>query len=216
MSRVQPVGVRLAAPRGKPLAVIRARQALCMPDHVRERDAVAVHQPERQLQRGAHLPWVVEDRRVARADVLDADRGPVEADGVAADRRQRDELVDRAVAVDHEVRARSRQLAAAPGRAHRTRTCSTPTRRSCSRCSARRSRAAGRAARCRGRSGARRSCAVSARRAGPNGIGFETIAGRGGATAATSSTAKRNRTGPTVASIRRRSVRRRWRWTFSF
>ena len=82
---------------GVPLAVVRARQALGVADHVRQRDAVAVHQPERQPQRRLHLPRVVEDRRVARADVLDADRRPVEADRVPADRRERHELVDRAV-----------------------------------------------------------------------------------------------------------------------
>src|SRR5581483_8632169 len=54
-----PVGVRPAAPGAVALVVERAREALGVADHLRERDPVAPHQPERERERGAHL------RRVA-------------------------------------------------------------------------------------------------------------------------------------------------------
>ena len=57
------------------------------------------------------LARVAEDLAVARPDVLDPDRRVVEPDRVAAHDRQRNELVDRPVLVDHEVRADTRQLA---------------------------------------------------------------------------------------------------------
>src|SRR5215212_9905625 len=101
-----PVAVRLAPPRRVPLAVIAAAQALAVPDHVVARDRVATREPERQRKRGSELPGVAEDLTVARADVLDADRGPVQPDRVAADERQSHELVDRSVAIDDEVHAR--------------------------------------------------------------------------------------------------------------
>ena len=74
-------------------------------------DAVPAHQPERQRERGSELRRVVEDLSVARADVLDPERRPVEPHRVAAHRVQTDELVDRPVPVDDEVRADARELA---------------------------------------------------------------------------------------------------------
>ena len=53
---------------------------------------------------------VAEDHRVARADVLDPDRRVVHADRVPASRPERHELVDGAVAIDHEMRTRSGEL----------------------------------------------------------------------------------------------------------
>ena len=91
---------------------------------------VPAHQPDGQRERRLQLPRVVEDRGVARADVLDPDRRPVQPDRVPAADAERHELVDRAVRVDHEVRARAREARAAPGRDGRPRTCSR-WRRSC-------------------------------------------------------------------------------------
>ena len=102
--------MRLAAPRRVQLLVERARQALVVADHVRERDPVA---PMSQSVSAS-------DERICAAspstcasdsaDVLDPDRRPVEPDGVPARCVELDELVDRAVAIDDEVRARPRQL----------------------------------------------------------------------------------------------------------
>src|SRR5215208_1542569 len=97
------VAVGLAAPGRVALVVVRALEALGVADHVAEIDAVAPHQPTRQLDRRAELAAVAEDLGVAEADVLDPDRRPVEADGVAAADAEPHELVDRAVAVDDEV-----------------------------------------------------------------------------------------------------------------
>jgi hypothetical protein len=79
-------------------------------DHVAQRDAVPLSEPQGQPERCGELARVVEDLGVARPDVLDPDRRPVEPDRVAADRGERDELVDRPVGVDQEVRARPGQL----------------------------------------------------------------------------------------------------------
>ncbi len=143
--RVGPVAVRLAAPGRVELLVVRARQALVVADDVAELDPELLRQPERQLERGGELARVVQDVRVAVADVLDPDRRPVEADGVPAARGQVDELVDRPVRVDDEVRARPGQLVQLGVSGSRTRR-SRRRSRSSRRCSARRSRGDGRGA----------------------------------------------------------------------
>src|SRR3954452_1790679 len=102
-----PVGVRLVRPGSVQLLVVRARKAFVVPDHVADADVEAVDEPRRELERGADLSAVVEDFGVGRADVLDPDRDVVEPDGVAAHDVQADELVDPAVSVDDEVRARA-------------------------------------------------------------------------------------------------------------
>ena len=89
---------------GGTLAVVRASQALVVPDHVPQLDPERAHQPERQGATpgsGAACPRIC--GRSSR--LLDPERRPVQPDGVPADRGQADELVDRPVAVDHEVRA---------------------------------------------------------------------------------------------------------------
>ena len=73
-------------------------------------DAVARLQPAREAQRRAQLLGAAEDLGVGVADVLDADRAVVEPDRVAADVPEADELVDRAVLVDDEVRAHAGPL----------------------------------------------------------------------------------------------------------
>ncbi|HKH16087.1 MAG TPA: hypothetical protein VKA57_01070, partial [Solirubrobacteraceae bacterium] len=82
-----------------------------MPDHVAREDAEAALEPARQPQRRAALGPAPHHVGVRDADVLDPDRAVVEPDGVAAAPAQRDELVDRAVVVDEEVRADSGPLA---------------------------------------------------------------------------------------------------------
>jgi phosphoribosyl-ATP pyrophosphohydrolase/phosphoribosyl-AMP cyclohydrolase len=67
-----------ASRRASGSATVRAHggrepSGLVVADHVRQRDVERRHQPERQPLRRGQLPRVVEDRRVARADVLDAD-----------------------------------------------------------------------------------------------------------------------------------------------
>ncbi len=89
---------------------IGARQALVVADHIAERDPVAAHQPGGEPERGGELARVAEDLPVARADVLDPDRRPVETDRVAAPDGQAHQLVDGAVPVDDEVRARAGPL----------------------------------------------------------------------------------------------------------
>src|SRR4051794_14492388 len=78
--RVLPVGVGLVRPRLVQLLVVRAREALAVPDHVADPDVKAIDEPGRQLERGADLFAVFEDRPVTRADVLDPDRDVVEPD----------------------------------------------------------------------------------------------------------------------------------------
>src|SRR5438067_4415295 len=109
--RVLPVGVRLVRPRSVQLLVVRAREALVVPDHVPDPDVEAIDEPRRQLERGADLRSVAEDLAVGRAHVLDADRDVVEPDGVAAHDVQAHELVDRPVVAHDEVDARTRKLA---------------------------------------------------------------------------------------------------------
>ena len=93
------------------LVVVRAREALGVADHVARADPEAVLEPAREPQGGGELAAVAHHVGVGDADVLDPDRGVVEPDRVAAAPAQRDELVDRAVAVDQEVRADAGQLA---------------------------------------------------------------------------------------------------------
>src|SRR5438552_2975811 len=109
--RMLPVGVRLVRPRLVQLLVVRAREALVVADHVADLDVEAAREPGRELERGADLDLVVEDLPVARADVLDPDRDVVEPHRVPAHDVELDELVDRPVAVDDEVRAVSGESA---------------------------------------------------------------------------------------------------------
>ena len=90
--------------------MVRRGEALVVADHVPERDPVPAHQPYCQRERRLQLPRVVEDRGVARPDVLDPDRRPVQPHRVPAADAERHELVDRPVRVDDEVRARAGQL----------------------------------------------------------------------------------------------------------
>ena len=85
-------------------------EALVVPDHVARGDAVATLQRSREPERRSQLTAVAHHLGVALADVLDADRRVVQADGVPAHDGRPHEPVDRAVAVDHEVRADARQL----------------------------------------------------------------------------------------------------------
>src|SRR4029077_7062988 len=105
--RMLPVGVRLVRPWLVELLVVRAGEALVVPDHVADLDVVAADEPRRELERRAHLLLVVEDLGVGRADVLDADGDVVEPDGVPAHHVRAHELVDRAAVTDYEMRARA-------------------------------------------------------------------------------------------------------------
>ena len=94
--------------RGDALAVVRARRgSRCGRSRCSARcrsgsAASAVSRSEARSSR--RLPSTSPS---VKPDVLDPDRRVVEADRVAAHEPQRDELVDRAVAVDDEVRAES-------------------------------------------------------------------------------------------------------------
>jgi hypothetical protein len=103
--RGRPVAVRLATPLGMAFAMVRAAQTFVVPDHLVARDSVATREPECQRERGGQLPRVAQDLLVARTDMLDADRGPVQSDRVSADEGQPHELVDRPVTVNDEVGA---------------------------------------------------------------------------------------------------------------
>ena len=102
-----------------------ARRALSLcPITLLDADPVAAAQPAREPQRRRQLALVAQHLAVAEADVLDPDRRVVQPDRVPAHDRARDELVDRAVAVDHVVRARARAARLQLGvRAVRARTC---------------------------------------------------------------------------------------------
>src|SRR5437899_12605998 len=108
------VRVRLPAQRRHVLAVIGAGEALVVSDHVADGDAVTTAQPAHEAQARGHLRAVVQDLRIAVADVLDAYRGPVEPDGVAAHARARNPLMDRAGAAAAAVPGRVRTLALPP------------------------------------------------------------------------------------------------------
>ena len=137
------------------LVVVGAGQALVVADHVRELDVESLHQPERQRERRVQLRAGC---RGSAASLVPTCSIPIAVQFSPTVWRhmivQRDELVDRAVGVDRRS-GRSRRAARAarigrvggegvPGRRERRR----------SPCSARRSRAGARAARCRSRSGA--------------------------------------------------------------
>ena len=102
------VRLRIAGTRS---CVVRAREALGVADHVTGADAVARLQPAGERERRGELRGAADDVGVGDPDVLDPDRGLVEPDRVAAAPLERDELVDRAVAVDQEVRADAGPLA---------------------------------------------------------------------------------------------------------
>ena len=97
-------------------------------------------------------------------------------------RRQRDELVDRAVAFDDEVRARARQLVRARGRDVVARRCRTPPNVFVTvKCST--ITFGSRSLKSRCRSAAASTRAISSLRRSPNGIGRWTIVGRAAAAA---------------------------------
>ena len=95
---------------GDALAVVGRAEALGVADHVAHADPEAAAQVLGQVQRGVQLAAVAEHVGVAEADVLDPDRGPVEADGVAAAGAQVDELEDPPGGADDEVAADVGQL----------------------------------------------------------------------------------------------------------
>ena len=150
-----------------------------MADDVVQGDGVAAAQPRGQAHDGADLRGAVDDLARAAPDLLDADRGVVEADRVAAHVVQGDQLVDRPVLVDDEVRAPGSR--AARRRARRGRRCH---RRSgtCRRpCSARRSPSGPAGGSCPGRSGGgrRRASRRGAWRRRGSGAGRSRSLGRG-------------------------------------
>ena len=181
---------------GIELAVVGARQALGMPDHVRQRDVVPVHQPERQ--RAARRAAAAGCRGSTRRSCRRArSRSPSSSARRCGGRSSSAGRAGRSCR-----RGRSRSARTCPGSS-----CSSESGASDGeRVPGRRERRArgvvlddhvrlDEPPGARGRSGASAYCAVSARRAAPNGIGFDTIGGRAGATTATSSVASRNRTG---------------------
>ena len=78
------IRMRLVLERRHALAVIRALQAFAVPDHVARLDSEPALQPTREAQRGVQLAPIRHHGGVARANVLDPDRRPVEPNGVAA------------------------------------------------------------------------------------------------------------------------------------
>src|SRR6476469_968089 len=102
---VAPVAVGLVAQAGDQLVVVAGGEALGVADHVVDANPEAAAQPLGEAQRGAQLGSVAEHVPVAVADVLDPERGPVEADRVAAAGAEVDEAEDPARAGDYEVRA---------------------------------------------------------------------------------------------------------------
>src|SRR3954453_18333722 len=108
--RVAHVAVGLAPQAHDALVVVGAGQRLAVPDDVLRGDAVALLEPAGQAQARAQLAAVAHHLGVGEPDVLDTDRRPVQAHRVTAAQPQRDELVDGAVAVDHEMRAGARPL----------------------------------------------------------------------------------------------------------
>jgi hypothetical protein len=82
-----------------------------VPDDVARRDAEAALKPARQPQRRGALGAAAHHVGIRDADVLDPDRAVVQPDRVPAAPAERDELVDRAVAIDQKVRADAGPLA---------------------------------------------------------------------------------------------------------
>src|SRR5437588_12075246 len=95
------VTVRLRAQRRNVLAVLGARQALVVADHIPDLDLEAASQPPHQPQVRGHLLAIAHHLSVAVADVLDSDRGPVQPNRVAAHHAEPDELMDHAVYIDY-------------------------------------------------------------------------------------------------------------------
>src|SRR4051812_8909210 len=86
-----------------------------MSDDLAPGDVIALLKPPNEAQGRADLLAAIEDLLVGpvraltgRLDHLDADRRLIEPDCVATADAQRDELVDRPILLDHEVRARAR------------------------------------------------------------------------------------------------------------
>ena len=104
--RRDPVAVGLAAPRGIELVVVRARSG-SRRGRSRRRERCGTWLISHTVSASDACSSRGFERISASliADLLDPDRRPVQADGVTAADAERDELVDRAVAVDHEVRA---------------------------------------------------------------------------------------------------------------
>jgi hypothetical protein len=85
-------------------------EALAVPDHVPGLDPELRHEPERELQGRVHLPGVAEHLGIGTPDVLDSEGELVHPDRVATSDPERHELVDPAVRVHDEMRARARVL----------------------------------------------------------------------------------------------------------
>ena len=78
------VGAGLRAEGRQVLVMVCAGEALAVTDHIADGDVVLAAQPAHEFHASAHLHGVVEHFLVATADVLDADRGPVQPDSTAA------------------------------------------------------------------------------------------------------------------------------------
>ena len=109
---VLPVAVRLAAPRGVALAVVAARQALRVPDHVRERDVEAARVSHSVSRRDAEswrgLPRICASLVPTCSMPIAVQLRPTVWRQIVVERH---ELVDRPVAIDDEVRTRPGALA---------------------------------------------------------------------------------------------------------
>ena len=126
---VPPVTVGLVAQAWYQLAMEGRAEALAVPDHVADPDVETAAQVLGEAQRCVHLAPVVENVAVAESGVLDPDRRPVEADGVAAAGPQVDQPEDVPRGGDHEVGADVWQLARARGPERRGRRCCGPPSR---------------------------------------------------------------------------------------
>ena len=82
-----------------------------MADHIACGQVEPVDQPGGQAQGRAPLPGVAHHFAIRHGHMFDPDRAVIQADRVAAADVGADQLVDRSVAVDHEVGARARALA---------------------------------------------------------------------------------------------------------
>src|SRR5438132_5525128 len=90
--------------------VIRAHKAFIVADHVSDPNSESTTEPSHQGKAGVHLMAIPKDLRIAEPDVFDADSSPVQADRVPAQDADRDQLVNRSVLVDDEVRTRTGKL----------------------------------------------------------------------------------------------------------
>ena len=107
---VLPVPMGLVTQAGNSLMMVRRAKALAVADHVMNADFEMTSQVLRQAEGCTQLPFVIEDIRVAKTRVLDANRGPVETDRVPAASADIDQLEDPAVGGNDEVSADIRKL----------------------------------------------------------------------------------------------------------